>query len=122
MPKKHREMGADGSFSSCVKTNISFFYYLDQPRVVFAQRYHISRAGCALTDKDEGQDSFGFAGGCSLDLALYLTDKLELGGSSHFWINNLRHSLTKSLLKGLEGFWSKQKNVSIRINIHANLC
>lgn len=74
--KKHREMGADvsaeefQSFCLWVKTNI-YFFFLDQPRVVFAQRYHISRAGCAPTNKDEEQDSFGFARGCSLDLALY---------------------------------------------------
>lgn len=57
--------------SACGLKQTFFFFFLDQPRVVFAQRYHISRAGCAPTNKDEEQDSFGFARGCSLDLALY---------------------------------------------------
>lgn len=43
--KKHRVMGVDGSFSLWVKTNISFFYYLDRLRVVFAQRYHNLESG-----------------------------------------------------------------------------
>lgn len=71
VPKSTERWEPTGVSACGLRQTFLFFYYLDQLCVVFAQRYHISRAGCALTNKDKEQDSFGFAGGCSLDLALY---------------------------------------------------